>query len=81
MTTKRIQEIQKETAYPDSHSVQQALLQVWNECSQEQPEIIHCKECKYRRDINKRLHYCKLSNIHVDFSHYCSDAKQGEANE
>ncbi len=47
----------------------------------EQPEIIYCKDCKYRRDINKRLHYCKLSNIHVDLSHYCSNAKQGEANE
>jgi len=34
MTTERIKEIQKQTAYPDSISVQQALLQVWNECSQ-----------------------------------------------
>lgn len=35
MNTKRIEEIQKETAYPDSRSVQQALLKVWNECEQE----------------------------------------------
>lgn len=35
MDTKRIEEIQKETAYPDSISVQQALLKVWNECEQE----------------------------------------------
>jgi hypothetical protein len=35
MTTERIKEIQKTTAYPDSTSVQQALLQVWNECEQE----------------------------------------------
>lgn len=35
MNTKRIVEIQKETAYPDSISVQQALLKVWNECEQE----------------------------------------------
>ena len=34
MTTERIKEIQQQTAYPDSVSVQQALLQVWNECSQ-----------------------------------------------
>jgi len=34
MNTKRIEEIQKETAYPDSISVQQALLKVWNECEQ-----------------------------------------------
>ena len=33
MNTKRIE--QKETAYPDSISVQQALLKVWNECEQE----------------------------------------------
>ena len=32
MTTERIKEIQSQTAYPDSISVQQALLQVWNEC-------------------------------------------------
>lgn len=31
MTTERIKEIQSKTAYPDSISVQQALLQVWNE--------------------------------------------------
>lgn len=31
MNTDRIKEIQQETAYPDSISVQQALLKVWNE--------------------------------------------------
>jgi len=35
MTTERIKEIQKTTGYPDSVSVQQALLQVWNEVTQE----------------------------------------------
>ena len=35
MNTERIKEIQQETAYPDSVSVQQALLKVWNECEQE----------------------------------------------
>ena len=39
MTTDRIKEIQGKTAYPDSISVQQALLQVWNECEQEQLRI------------------------------------------
>jgi len=34
MTSERIKEIQQQTAYPYSISVQQALLQVWNECSQ-----------------------------------------------
>lgn len=35
MTTDRIIQIQEATAYPESASVQQALLQVWNECGQE----------------------------------------------
>lgn len=39
MTTDRIKEIQSKTACPDSISVQQALLQVWNECEQEQLSI------------------------------------------
>lgn len=40
MNTKRIEEIQKETAYPDSISVQQALLKVWNECEQEKVDLL-----------------------------------------
>ncbi len=39
MNSDRIREIQKETAYPDSVSVQQALLKVWNECEQNQNKI------------------------------------------
>jgi hypothetical protein len=39
MNTDRIEQIQKETAYPESVSVQQALLKVWNECEQEQLRI------------------------------------------
>jgi hypothetical protein len=35
MTSDRIRQIQEGTAYPNSVSVQQALLQVWNECQQE----------------------------------------------
>jgi len=34
MNSDRIEAIQKETAYPESISVQQALLTVWNECEQ-----------------------------------------------
>jgi hypothetical protein len=56
MTSERIKEIQQQTAYPDSISVQQALLQVWNECSQlPQQEKIHTEdeiECDY---CNKRV--------------------------
>lgn len=36
MNSDRIKEIQETTAYPESVSVKQALLQVWNECEQEQ---------------------------------------------
>ena len=39
MNTDRIKEIQEETAYPKSVSVQQALLKVWNETAQEQLRI------------------------------------------
>lgn len=39
MNTDRIKEIQQETAYPKSVSVQQALLKVWNETAQEQLRI------------------------------------------
>lgn len=34
MNSDRIKEIQQETAYPESRSVQQALLKVWNETEQ-----------------------------------------------
>ena len=39
MNTDRIKEIQQETAYTESVSVQQALLKVWNETEQEQLRI------------------------------------------
>jgi hypothetical protein len=54
MNSQRIEEIQKETAYPNSISVQQALLKVWNECSQDYEKQIAelkdrlekpCKSC------------------------------------
>lgn len=34
MNGQRIREIQEETAYPESQSVQSALMQVWNEVAQ-----------------------------------------------
>jgi hypothetical protein len=39
MNTERIKEIQQATAYPESVSVQQALLKVWNETEHEQLRI------------------------------------------
>ena len=35
MNSERIKEIQEATAYPESLSVKQGLLQVWNECEQD----------------------------------------------
>ena len=35
MTSERIKELHLQTAYPESRSVHQALLQVWNECEQD----------------------------------------------
>lgn len=40
MDTERIKTIQSNTAYPDSQSVNSALLQVWNEVQQENCETI-----------------------------------------
>jgi hypothetical protein len=40
MNAKRIQEIQAETGLPNSVSVQQALLKVWNECAHDSQDEI-----------------------------------------
>lgn len=42
MNTERIKEIQNETAYPESVSVQQALLKVWNETEQKSGSVFPC---------------------------------------
>ena len=55
MTSERIKEIQQQTAYPDSISVQQALLQVWNECSQlPHQETLYTEE-QVREAISKSV--------------------------
>jgi len=48
MNSERIEEIQSKTAYPESRSVRQALLQVWNECEQENAK--HVKQRQKLRD-------------------------------
>jgi hypothetical protein len=58
MTSDRIKEIQKETAYPDSVSVQQALLKVWNECEQ-------MKEIKLQIEIIDVNRYV-MTNVSCD---------------
>ena len=51
MNADRIKEIQSETAYPESLSVAQALMKVWNECAQEygKPQEVTDKgvECEH----------------------------------
>jgi hypothetical protein len=44
MTVDRIKQIQDKTAFPDSVSVCQALLHVWNECEQDALEIIKVQQ-------------------------------------
>ena len=61
MTADRIKEIQEKTAFPDSVSVCQALLQVWNECEQDNKDKKYTKEdmrecwdaCKFERPISE----------------------------
>lgn len=57
MTTKRIEELQKKTAYPESHSVHEALLQVWNEMQQEYNSRV-CGECIHYDDMNESSGLC-----------------------
>ena len=52
MTPERIKEIQLETAYPNSVSVQQALLKVWTECGQ-------AKEMEKNDTDNKVIHFAE----------------------
>lgn len=51
MTTDRIEEIQNKTAYPESASVQQAILQVWNELSFEYNNRT-CENCEYSKRLD-----------------------------
>ena len=44
MTSERIKEIQATTGYPDSVSIKQALLQVWNECEQSHPSPMSAEQ-------------------------------------
>jgi uncharacterized coiled-coil DUF342 family protein len=49
MDAKRIKQIQEQTAFPDSRSVQQALLRVWNECEQQSDKRIAALEAENAR--------------------------------
>lgn len=56
MTSERIKEIQEETAYPNSVSVQQALLKVWNECVQEPKQETLEEVGMYQQELFNYLH-------------------------
>ena len=53
MNIDRIKEIQSQTAYPNSTSVQQALIKVWNECEQDCIDRIG-KAIKMEREQNTK---------------------------
>ena len=74
MTTERIKEIQSKTAYPDSVSVQQALLQVWDECEQEQLRLHNV--------VNRRellLAFCEFMHNGTYDSHNTTHAQDVDA--
>lgn len=49
MNSKRIEEIQEQTAYPESMSVRQALMQVWNELQQDFNSRT-CENCRFKNE-------------------------------
>lgn len=53
MNSDRIEELQKRTAYPESRSVALALMQVWNECAQENNKQINEMRDIVKHHINK----------------------------
>jgi len=59
MTTGRIKEIQSKTAYPDSISVYKALMQVWNECEQEQLRIHDVSGSFIQELAKEHINKCK----------------------
>jgi len=72
MTTDRIEEIIKQTVYPESNSVLQALLQVWNEVQQENNERIgSCGECNHHI-TNELGSYCYLTLVDMSKDDFCS---------
>lgn len=69
MNSERIREIQEQTAYPESRSVHQALLQVWNECQQENNKDIETYKNRIRVLQNLNTKYREklgISNEPID---------------
>ena len=69
MNSERIKKIQSETPYPESRSIQQALLKVWNECQQENNKNIEVLKNRNRTLEKTNLKHRKalgLENIIMD---------------
>ena len=56
MTSERIKEIQATTGYPDSVSIKQALLQVWNECEQSHTSPMSAEQVELLESSKIALH-------------------------
>ena len=66
MTNDRIKEIQSKTAHPDSISVQQGLLQVWNECKQEQLRLHNVSDLLIAWEQFKNNNWWESEAINVE---------------
>ena len=71
MTSERIDEILKDTAYPESRSVNQALLKVWNECQQEHNKQLTLTDVSQQR----KLLIAELNKTDLEYIHQqgCTD--------
>lgn len=75
MDTDRIKEIQQETAYPESVSVQQALLKVWNETVQEQLRIGAVMQSVLKENDLRIGNFIKVISSTKKFDSYITQAK------
>ena len=78
MTTERIKEIQSQTAHPNSVSVQQALLQVWNEVAQKY-ETFNKKEMKAEAQWWGYLHKNGTIQAKRGFSDSIGDIREAKS--
>ena len=80
MTSTRIEELMKQTAYPESSSVMQAMLQVWNELQQDF-NARTCSNCKYKveRSLKKYYGACSLNKFMISHKNFgCTEFKLKE---
>jgi len=73
VTTERIKEIQDKTPYPESVSVQQALLQVWNECEENRRnDLIIFLDALDKRELcrTKSMYFIPLKDEFVDLNKF-----------